>query len=216
MVSATIVSFLLSKIQHFSAGPVLAVVAVLVFTETALFLGFFFPGETAVIVAGVVASQGRVNVVLLCLVVVAAAILGECVGYALGARYGEQLFKLPVMRRRRPAIESALEGLRQRGAVYVFVGRFTAFFRAVMPALAGMSKMEYRRFLLANVLSAVLWGVGYTLLGYFAGGALNQIENSASWVGAAVLVAMVALFLAFYYVRRARASRASASTQRIE
>ena len=210
MASATILSFLLEKIHHFAAAPVYGLVALLVFGETALFLGFIFPGETAVIVAGVVASQGRVNIGVLCGVVVIAAALGECVGYAIGARYGEQLFTLPLIRRRREALDGALEGLRRRGATYVFVGRFTAFFRAVMPALAGMSKMDYRRFFIANALSALLWGVGYCLLGYFAGGALKQIENSASWVGIAVLVAMVAVVAVLYFRKKRReASRRS-------
>ena len=204
MVSATIVSFLLEKIHHFSAAPVYLLVGALVFGECALFLGFVFPGETAVIVAGVVASQGRVNIGLLCLIVVVAAILGECVGYAIGARYGERIFTWPLVRKRRVAIEAALEVLRQRGVVYVFVGRFTAFFRAVMPALAGVSKLRYRSFLIANVISALLWGVGYCLLGYFAGGALSQIENSAGWISAALLVALIAVFVVLYLRRRKR------------
>jgi LPXTG-motif cell wall-anchored protein len=86
----------------------------------------------------------------------------------------------------------------------VFVGRFTAFFRAVMPALAGMGKMTYRRFFVANALSALLWGVGYCLLGYFAGGALTQIEHSASWVGIAILVLMLGLFVALYFRKKRR------------
>jgi membrane protein DedA with SNARE-associated domain len=211
MLSATVVSFLLEKIHHLPAAPVYLLVAALVFAETALFLGFVFPGETAVIVAGVVASQGRVNIGLLCVIVVVAAILGECVGYAIGARYGERLFSWPLVRKRRIAIEGALEVLRQRGAVYVFVGRFTAFFRAVMPALAGMSKLAYRRFFIANAISALLWGVGYCLLGYFAGGALSQIENSAGWVGVAILVILIVAFVVLYRRRRKRnAARQSA------
>ena len=210
MASATILSFLLEKIHHFAAAPVYGLVALLVFGETALFLGFIFPGETAVIVAGVVASQGRVNIGVLCVVVVVAAALGQCVGYAIGARYGDRLLELPLIRRRRAALDAALDGLRRRGATYVFVGRFTAFFRAVMPALAGMSKMNYRRFFIANALSALLWGVGFCLLGYFAGGALKQIEKSASWVGIAVLVAMLVLVAALYFHKRRReASRSS-------
>jgi membrane protein DedA with SNARE-associated domain len=204
MLSATIVTFLLEKIHHFAAGPVYLLVALLVFAETALFLGFIFPGEAAVIVAGVVASQGRVNIGLLCVIVVVAAVLGECVGYFIGARYGEQLFSLPLIRKRRVALEGALVALRQRGAMYVFVGRFTAFFRAVMPALAGMSKVPYRRFFIANAASALLWGVGYSLLGYFAGGALSQIESSAGWVSIALLVFLVAFVVLLYFRKKRR------------
>jgi len=201
----------LEKLHHFAATPVYLLVAALVFGETALFLGFIFPGETAVIVAGVVASQGRVNIGVLCIIVVVAAVLGECVGYAIGARYGKRLFALPLIRRRRAALEAALKALGERGAMYVFVGRFTAFFRAIMPALAGMSKMTYRRFFIANVLSAVLWGVGYCLLGYFAGGALDQIENSATWVGIAVLILLILIIGALYFRKRRRDAAATRS-----
>jgi len=154
VLNASVVSFLLGKIQHLPSGLVYGLVILLVFGEAALFIGFVLPGETAVIVAGVVASQGHVNVGLLCLLVVVSAIAGDSVGYAVGHRYGDSLLKLPIVRDRRVSIERALDGLAKRGPVYVFVGRFTAFLRAVMPGLAGMSKMRYRRFLAANALGA--------------------------------------------------------------
>ena len=211
VLSASIVSFVLEKIQSLSAGLVYGVVALLVFGEAALFIGFVLPGETAVIVAGVVASQGRVNVVVLCVLVVVAAILGDSVGYAVGRRYGHRLMELSLVQRRRPELERALEGLRQRGPIYVFVGRFTAFFRAVMPGLAGMSMMNYRRFLGANALGAAAWGVAYTLLGYFAGSALSKIEQYASWFGITVLVLLLCFFVAFHFVRKRRAAARSES-----
>ncbi len=206
MITASVVSYLLHEIHQLPGALVYALVAALVFGETALFIGFVLPGETAVLVAGVVAYQDHVNVVVVAVLVVAAAIAGECVGYAIGHRYGESLMKLRLLRRRRPALERALEGLRRRGPIYVFVGRFTAFMRAVIPALAGMSRMNYRRFLIANVAGAVLWGVTYTLLGYFAGTALARIENDASWAGLSVLIAMALFFIIFHFVKKSRAT----------
>lgn len=204
MLNASVVSFLLGKIQHLPTGLVYGLVILLVFGEAALFIGFVLPGETAVIVAGVVASQGHVNVGLLCVLVVISAIVGDSVGYAIGHRYGEQLLKLPIIRDRRVAIGRALDGLAKRGPTYVFVGRFTAFLRAVMPGLAGMSKMHYRRFLAANALGGVLWGVGYTLLGYFAGSALSKIESYASWFGIALLVLIAALLVVLHFAKKRR------------
>lgn len=209
MFTATIVSFLLDKLQHLSSGLVYGLVALLVFGEAALFIGFVLPGETSVIIAGVVASQGHVNVGLLCVLVVVAAIVGDSVGYAVGHRYGERLFSLPVIRSRRAQLDSALAGLRRRGPIYVFVGRFTAFLRAVMPGLAGMSKMHYRRFLMANALGAAVWGVGYTLLGYFAGSALSRIEHYASWFGILVLVLVLGLVVTLHVARTRRERHAS-------
>ena len=211
MLAASIVSYLLSEIHRLPGGLVYGLVALLVFGEAALFIGFILPGETAVLVAGVVASQDRVNVVIVAVVVVAAAITGDSVGYAIGHRYGESLMKLPVLRRRRVALERALEGLRRRGPIYVFIGRFTAFLRAVMPGLAGMSRMKYRRFLIANALGGLLWGVSFTLLGYFAGTALTRIEKYASWVGLAVLIAMILFFIVFHFVKKSRETNEEAA-----
>jgi len=204
MFSATVVSFILHEIQKLPGSLVYVLVGLLVFGEAALFIGFVLPGETSVLIAGVVASQGHVNIGLLCLLVVAAAIIGDSVGYAIGHRYGEQLLKIPIVAKRRVAIDQALEGLRRRGPMYVFIGRFTAFLRAVMPGLAGMSKMHYRRFLVANALGGIVWGVSFTLLGYFAGSALTKIEKYASWAGLGLLAFMIVVFVTFHFLRKKR------------
>ncbi|MDE3064798.1 MAG: DedA family protein [Acidobacteriota bacterium] len=209
MLVATLVSFVLNEIHRLPGSLVYSLVALLVFGEAALFIGFVLPGETAVIVAGVVASQGHVNVGALCALVVAAAIIGDSVGYAVGSRYGHRLLAVKIIAKRRAEIDRALEGLRRRGPLYVFVGRFTAFLRAVMPGLAGMSKMHYPRFLLANALGGLVWGVSFTLLGYFAGSALARIERWAGWASLGLLILIVALWVTLHLRRRARERRAS-------
>ncbi|MFZ1062185.1 MAG: DedA family protein [Acidimicrobiales bacterium] len=213
MLDASIVSFVLDKIQSLPSGLVYVVVALLVFGEAALFIGFVLPGETSVIVAGVVASQGRVNIVALCVLVVVAAILGDTVGYFVGQRWGSRLLEVRLVQRRRDDVDRAIEGLRQRGPLYVFLGRFTAFLRAVMPGLAGLSRMQYRRFLVANAAGAVAWGVAYSLLGYFAGSALTKVERFANWFGVAVLVVLVAVIVTIYLVRRRRDLEGTTSTR---
>ncbi len=204
MVLASVVSFVLTKIEHLPGGLVYGLVALLVFGEAALFIGFVLPGETSVIVAGVVASKGHVNIALLIGLVILSAIIGDSVGYEVGRRYGDWLLRLPVMRKRQAALHRALEGLAQRGPLYVFIGRFTAFLRAVMPGLAGLSGMRYRRFLLANALGGVAWGTAYSLLGYYAGGALSTIETYSTWAGIALLVVIVGGYLAIHLLRRRR------------
>ncbi len=208
---ASIVGYVLHQIQHLPGGWVYGLVALLVFGEAALFIGFVLPGETSVIVAGVVASQGHVNLDVLLVLVVVAAVVGDSVGFEIGRRYGTALMRLPVLRRRQAALERALVGLARRGPLYVFVGRFTAFLRAVMPGLAGMSRMQYRRFLAANALGGLCWGVAYTLLGYFAGGALARIETYSSWFGVAVLVVVVGGAITLHLVRRRRDARLEAA-----
>jgi membrane-associated protein len=206
MLTASIVSFLVEKIQDLPGSLVYVLVAILVFGEAALFIGFVLPGETAVIVAGVVASKGHVNVVMLCILVVVAAIIGDSVGYEVGKRYGRRLMQLPILRSRHSELDRALDGLRRRGQTYVFLGRFTAFLRAAMPGLAGMSHLRYRRFLVANAAGALVWGVTYTLLGYFAGNALNSIERYSGWAGIAILVLIVGFIVLFHFARKRRAA----------
>ena len=204
MLIASFSSFLTDQLRHVSSGWVYLIVALLVFGEAAIFIGFVLPGETAVIIAGVIASQGKINIAVLCVLVVVAAIAGDSVGYFVGHRYGERLLTFPLIRNRHVAIQRALEGLRQRGPIYVFIGRFTAFLRAVMPGLAGMSKMHYRRFFVANATGGLLWGVAYALLGYFAGGALSKIEHYASWAGISLLVIVVAVVVVLHKRRQRR------------
>ncbi|NNN02681.1 MAG: DedA family protein [Acidimicrobiaceae bacterium] len=204
MFSASIVGWLVNELHKIPSPLVYVVAALLVFGEAALFVGFVLPGETTVIVAGVIAASGRVNVVALAALVVVAAIVGDSVGYSVGHRYGERLLAHRAFVRHRDELTSAMEGLRKRGPTYVFIGRFTAFLRAVMPGLAGMSKMHYRRFLVANALGGLIWGVAYTLLGYFSGTQLTRIEKYSSWVGYGLVALFVAAVIFFWYRRRRR------------
>ncbi len=168
-------------------------VGVLVAAEASVMLGFVFPGETAVILGGVVASKGNVSLTDMAIVVVACAIVGDSIGYWVGDKWGVKILRLPLLRKRQRGIESALVQLKKRGALFVFIGRFTAFFRAVIPGLAGMSKMRYRVFLPANAAGGLCWGVLFLLLGFFVGQAIERAAGIASDVllGVVVLVVVV-------------------------
>ncbi|MFC0860876.1 DedA family protein [Sphaerimonospora cavernae] len=188
------------------SGPVVyAAVATLVFAEDALFLGFVLPGETAVLLGGVLAGQGKVSVYWLGLVVVLAAVAGDSVGYQVGRHFGSTIVTARPLRRHQDRVAQAQNLIHRWGPAGVFLGRFFAFFRATMPALAGISHMRYRQFLLFNVLGGMLWGVGYTLLGYFAGAAYRQVEKIAGSVVAALLAAIVVTALVIWHLRRRRA-----------
>ena len=151
--------------------PVVAylLITALVFAEDALFIGFILPGETAAILGGVLASQHNLHLWLILTLVVLAAIVGDSVGYEVGRRFGPRLLNLRLLQKRRQKLDHARDFLARRGGAAVFLGRFTAFFRAVMPALAGASHMPYRRFLVYNAAGGIIWGSAAVLLGYFAG-----------------------------------------------
>lgn len=190
-----------------SGAAVYAIVGALVFCEDALFFGFVLPGETAVVLGGVMASQGRVSVYWLAAVVVLAAVAGDSVGYEVGRRFGPRILETRPLRGHRKRIDQARDFIRRRGPAAVFLGRFIAFFRAMMPALAGISRMPYRTFLLFNALGGLVWGVGFTLLGYFAGSAYKQVEKTAGTAVAAVVAAVVVVALVVWEVRRHRRGR---------
>ena len=170
----------------------LLMIAALVFGEAALFFGFVLPGETAVVYGGVLADAGKVSVVVVLAVVLVAAVIGDSIGFEVGRKLGPRLVRAPVLRRHPDRIAAAQGYLRQRGGRAVVAGRFTAFLRAVMPGLAGASRMEYRRFLVFNVTGAVLWGSACVLLGYFAAHSISTITHALGVTSAAIIVLILA------------------------
>ncbi|WP_426977440.1 DedA family protein [Pseudarthrobacter sp. O4] len=186
--------------------PLLAYVFVvgLVFAEDALFVGFLLPGETAAVLGGVVASRGNVQLWLMIVLVVLAAVLGDSVGYEVGKHLGPRFLGLGVFRKRRTKLEEAQDFLRRKGGAAVFLGRFVAFFRAVMPALAGSAHMPYRRFLAFNVAGGATWGAGFVLLGFLAGNSYDTVAKAAGRDIAAIAGAVTVVGLIIWRVRTAR------------
>lgn len=190
---------LLERLQGLEPLVVYLVVSAFVFVEDALFVGFVVPGETAAIVGGVIASQAHVELWLMIVVVVVAAMLGDTVGFGLGRRVGPRVLRMPFLSG--PRLDGAQDLLRRRGGPAVFFGRFVAFVRTVMPALAGISGMPYRRFLAFNAIAAVIFGTVNVLVGFFAGTSYDRVETalgSGTWL----LVGVAAIALPGWWMRR--------------
>jgi len=130
------VSGLVDRVLGLSGVLVYLIVGLVVFAEDAIFVGFVVPGETAAVLGGVIASRGGASLVIMVVLVVAAAIIGDTVGYEVGRHLGTRILDARFLAKRRHRIEKAQDFLRRRGGAAVFLGRFVAFFRAVMPALA--------------------------------------------------------------------------------
>ena len=192
----------LDQILHLSPVWIYLVVGALVFAEDAIFVGFVIPGETAAVLAGVATALGRADLALAAGVVVVAAIAGDTVGYEVGKHLGPRLLNLKIVRKRRSGIDRALDFLRRRGGIAVFLGRFTAFFRAVMPALAGASRMRYLRFLAWNAAGGLVWGVGYVMLGHLAGASYKTLETKVGHGAAIGIGAFVVLVIVVWRVRK--------------
>ena len=200
---------LLDRLFNVSGVLVYSIVAVLVFAEDALFIGFVIPGETAAVLGGVIASRGHVQLWLIALIVVAAAIVGDTVGYEVGRHLGPRLLNLKVFNKRRARLDDAQNFLRRRGGAAIFLGRFVAFFRAVMPALAGTARMRYLKFLAFNAAGGLTWGVGFTLLGYLASNSYQRVAKTAGTTAAIVVAAIVLVAVVIWRIRKHRAEKSS-------
>lgn len=198
-----------------SVPPALAYIAIgaVVFAEAAFFVGFLLPGETAVIIGGVLAAQDRLSLAAVLLLVVMTAIVGDTVGYHVGKHAGPRVLATRPLRRYVGRLDRAQDFLRRRGGSAVLLARFTAFLRAVMPALAGLSGMPYSRFLVWNAAGGLLWGVGVVLLGFFAGASYRKVERILGR-GSAVLLAALVVAAAIVWVRRTHHSRGEATSHK--
>lgn len=203
--------------QVLGAAPwaVLLVVGLVVFAEDALFVGFVLPGETAAILGGVAAHRGHVAFVAVLAVVVVAAIVGDSVGYEVGRLIGPRVLASRLLERRRERIGQAQDFLARRGGWAVLLGRWVAFFRAVMPALAGVARMPYRTFLPFNAAGGIVWGSVVVTAGYLAGASYAAVEKALGRDAALVVLAVVLVGLLVWHLRKrfanGRASRDAAA-----
>jgi len=195
---------ILSRILDQPAWLVYLIVGLVVFVEDALFVGFVVPGETVAVLGGVAASMGHTNVWVVGLIVVVAAIAGDSVGYEIGRAWGAKIMAHRFFDKRRDRLDNAQAFLRDRGGVAVFLARWTAFFRAVMPALAGTSRMRYTTFLPWNALGGLAWGATVVAIGFLAG---HSYQRVATWFGegsAVVVLAIALVALVVWRIRRRR------------
>jgi membrane protein DedA with SNARE-associated domain len=208
------VSGLVDRLLSTPGWLVLLVAGLAVFAEDALFVGFVLPGETIALLAGVAAKLGHVSLTGVLVVVVLAAVVGDSVGYEVGRHAGTRVLQARWLDRRRERLDRARDLLARRGGSAVFLGRWIAFFRAVMPALAGTARMPYGRFLAFNAAGGLAWGVTVVLVGYAAGASYAQVEKGLGRTAALVVVGVVVLAVVVWRVRRHRAERAGAGRRR--
>lgn len=198
---------IIDAITSLPAPAAYAIIGALVFAEAAVFIGFVLPGETAVVLGGFLASRHNLDIAILCALVFVCAVVGDTVGYEVGKHLGPKLLRLRIFARHQARMESASALLKRRGGPAVFLGRFTAFFRAVMPGLAGLSQMRYRTFLAWNALGGLIWGVGFCLVGYFAGESYDKVAAEIGRGTAIVIGLLVVATLVVWHIRRKRAER---------
>jgi membrane-associated protein len=198
---------LLDAIRSVPPAIAYSIIALLVFGESAFFAGFVIPGETAVLLGGLLASQSHLDIVTLTVIVVISAILGDTVGYEVGKHLGPRVLRWRFLSKYQSQLDRAQESLRRRGGPAVFLGRWTAFLRAMMPGIAGLSRMRYAVFLLWNALGGITWGITFCLVGYFAGASYDKVASSIGKGAAVVVAVLVIIGLVVWRVRVRRRER---------
>jgi len=144
-------------------------IGAIVFVETGLLFGFFLPGDSILFSAGLVAaSHGDVNIAILVAIIVAAAFFGDQVGFVIGRVVGRPYLDKRKSPRVQKMIINAEKFYQQTGWWAVVAARFFPWIRTFVPPIAGASKMNYYKFLSANIVGAILWGAGITLAGFYA------------------------------------------------
>ncbi len=154
------------------------VLVAIVFTETGLLVGFFLPGDSLLITAGLVAAGGGLNIWWLNGLLIVAAIVGDSVGYAIGWRVGPRLFtreKSLVFNPRH--VERTRRFYERHGSKTIVIARFVPIVRTFAPVVAGVGQMQYRRFLLYNILGGVGWVLSMTWAGYLLGRAIPNVDR---------------------------------------
>jgi len=195
----------INQILNAPTWAVLTSTALLVFVEDALFVGFVIPGETAAILGGVAASLGHAPLPAVIAVVIVAAIAGDSVGYEVGRQMGPRILSLPILNKRRKRLDDAQAFLARRGGTAVFFGRWVAFFRAVMPALAGTARMPYPKFLAFNAAGGITWGTAVVVAGYLAGQSYAKVEATLGRAAALVILGIALVALLVWRIRKHRA-----------
>ncbi len=176
----------------------------IVFAESGLLVGFFLPGDSLLFTAGLLASQGFLNLPLIMVGCAVSAIVGDQVGYVIGLRAGPALFRRPDSRFfHKKNAERAKEYFDKNGPKTIILARFIPVIRTFAPVVAGVGQMNYRKFVTYNVVGGILWGCGVTLAGYLLGESIPDIDK---WllpiIGVIVMVSFVPVFLEVFKMRR--------------
>lgn len=187
-------------------------IALIVFAESGLLIGFFLPGDTLLVAAGVLAAGGALPIGYTILAIIIAAVIGDNVGYSIGRASGKRLFhKKDGILFRHEYVERAEQFYEKHGGKAIILARFVPIVRTFAPMVAGIGKMDRRRFFAFNVIGAILWATSVTLLGYFIG---SKIPKIGDYLEYALLAVILLSFLpAIYHVVKDPRSRAMVMKQ---
>jgi membrane-associated protein len=175
----------------------------IVFVESGLLVGFFLPGDTLLFTAGMLASQGHLDLLSIFGVCIIGAILGDSVGYYLGKKFGKKVFEREGDYFNSENLEKAKEFYSKYGGLTIVIARFVPVIRTIAPVMAGTSEMHYEKFLFYNIVGGFLWVVSVTLLGYSLGHLVSP-EFFALIIVGAIGVSILPAFLKNFAKKKKR------------
>jgi membrane-associated protein len=186
--------------------------AVAIFAETGLLVGFFLPGDTLLLTAGFFAERGTLSIWVLWPLLSIAAIAGDTTGYWIGRRAGPELFQRENGRFfKKSRLRRAERFFDKHGGKTVFLARFIGYVRTFAPTVAGAAGMRYLPFLIYNVFGGIVWVISLLLIGYFLGGRITHLDTYLGiLVGGAVLLTVLGFGFRWLQVRRNKAKEAQA------
>lgn len=203
--------------------PTVAVVAIIVFAETGLLVGFFLPGDSLLVTLGIVANTAQWDIVSMMLVLMVAAIVGDTVGYWFGAKAGPAIFNRPNSRWfKRDHLLAAKGFFDRHGGKAIIIARFMPFARTFVPVVAGAARMNYRWFFTYNVIGGVAWIGSMLLFGYFAVDVLQEplrkllgrpdfeLRKNIDILAGVIIVLSLLPMVVHYFIERRRKKKAAA------
>lgn len=193
------------------AGGILLVAAI-VFAESGLLIGFFLPGDSLLFTAGFLAAQGHMNIYTLVVAVTLAAIIGDSVGYNIGKHAGKRIFKREdSLLFHKDHIRKAEEFYEAHGGKAIILARFVPVVRTFAPVVAGVGTMHYRKFLAYNIIGALAWATGITVLGHWLGSKIPDIDKYLLPIIA--LIILISVAPALYHLLKDESSRTALKDQ---
>jgi membrane protein DedA with SNARE-associated domain/membrane-associated phospholipid phosphatase len=180
---------------------------VMTFLETSALLGFLVPGESMVVIAGLLASRGVLELNYVIYIASLGAIAGDTVGYFIGRHFGEKFLTKygKYFFLKKEHLDEAKEFFDKHGGKTVFLGRFMAWLRAFSPVIAGISKMHYPKFLFFNVAGGIAWATIFSLVGYFVGNSWDTIKTYLGRMGIFAFIGVItAIYIYFLFTKRRR------------
>jgi membrane-associated protein len=185
---------------------------VIIFAETGLLVGFFLPGDSLLVTAGLFAAKGDLDIVWLNVVLILAAVVGDAVGYWIGTRAGKALYSRPnSFFFRRDHLIKAHDFYEKHGGKAIIIARFMPIVRTFVPTVAGAANMTYKKFATYNVVGGMAWVLSMTLTGYFLGQMFGEaLERNLHLLVAVVIFISLLPAIIAYFNEKLKASRTPA------